>query len=186
MNKTNLVTEYNKYPMNINNMRRNLPKIMTSYTPIEKRNKNGYNYKHKNNKGNKVFNLSRNFDMSSLSKYNSENENFILKKNNKNDYIENDNFNDISLSKNLTPISRNEINNEYNYENSNFMTHNNISPINKDINNNKIKIEINKKNIMTKIKRPSKISLNLNKKNLKYKIPMDMINNFNNQRRNKK
>jgi len=71
--------------------------------------------------------------MSSLSKYNSENENFILKKNNKNDYIENDNFNDISLSKNLTPISRNEINNEYNYENSNFMTHNNISPINKDI-----------------------------------------------------
>ena len=39
---------------------------------------------------------------------------------------------------------------------------------------------------MTKIKRPSKISLNLNKKNLKYKIPMDMINNFNNQRRNKK
>ena len=28
MNKTNLVTEYNKYPMNINNMRRNLPKII--------------------------------------------------------------------------------------------------------------------------------------------------------------
>ena len=97
MNKTNILVDYNKSPMNINNLRRNLPKIMSSYTPIEKRNKYGNIYKNKNNKGNKVFNLSRNFDTSSLSKYNSENENFLRKKNNKNNYIENDNYNDISL-----------------------------------------------------------------------------------------
>ena len=186
MNKTNILVDYNKSPMNINNLRRNLPKIMSSYTPIEKRNKYGNLYKNKNNKGNKVFNLSRNFDTSSLSKYNSENENFLRKKNNKNNYIENDNYNDISLNQNFTQISRNEINNEFNYGNSNFMTQNNISPINTNNNNNKIKIEINKKNIMTKIKHPSKINLNLNKKNFKYKIPMDMINNLNNQRKKKK
>ena len=152
---------------------------MTSYTPIEKRNKYGNYYKNKNNKGNKVFNLSRNFDLNNLNKYNSENDNFINKKNNKS--IENDNYNDICLN---PQNSRNIENNDYNYENNNnFMTQNNISPSN---NNNKIKIEINKKNIMTKIKRPSKINFNINKKNLKYKIPIDMINNLNNQRNKKK
>ena len=177
MNKTNILVDYNKSPMNINNLRRNLPKIMSSYTPIEKRNKYGNIYKNKNNKGNKVFNLSRNFDTSSLSKYNSENENFLRKKNNKNNYIENDNYNDISLNQNFTQISRNEINNEFNYGNSNFMTQNNISPINTNNNNNKIKIEINKKNIMTKIKHPSKINLNLNKKNFDRKLNLKQKNN---------
>ena len=179
INKTQLLMDYNKSPMNITNIKRNLPKIMTSYTPIEKRNKYGNYYKNKNNKGNKVFNLSRNFDLNNLNKYNSENDNFTSKKNNKN--IENDNYNDICLN---PQNSRNIENNDYNYENNNnFMTQHNISPSN---NSNKIKIEINKKNIMTKIKRPSKINFNINKKNLKYKIPMDMINNLNNQRNKKK
>ena len=189
INKTQLIMDYNKTPSNIINFRRNLPKIMTSNTPIEKRPKYTNNYKNKKKEGNKIFNLSRNFDVSNLNRYNSENENFLERKNNKINYIENDNYNDISLNQNFTKIGRNENNNDLNYENSNinnFMTQNNISPINKNNNNNKFKIEINKKNIVNKIKHPSKINFNINKKNLKYKIPIDMINNLNNQRKNKK
>ena len=188
-NRTQIYMDYNKTSINTNNLRRNLPKIMTSYTPIEKRTKYSNHYKNKNSKGNKVYHLSRNFDLSSLNKYNSENDNFLEKNNNKKDYIENDYYNDIGMNQNITKITSNEDNNEYNYDNSNninFMTQNDINSINKNNNINKIKMEINKKNLMNKIKRPSKINLNINKKNLKYKIPIDMIHNLNNQKKHKK
>ena len=72
-NRTQIYMDYNKTSINTNNLRRNLPKIMTSYTPIEKRIKYSNHYKNKNSKGNKVYHLSRNFDLSSLNKYNSIN-----------------------------------------------------------------------------------------------------------------
>ena len=185
INKKQLLIDYNKTSVNITNLRKNLPKIVTSYTPIEKRNKYTNNFKNKKNKGDKLYNLSRNFDVSLLNNCNSDNNNFFGSSKNKSIYIENDNENDISLNQNFSKISRNEDNYESNYDNSNmnYMTQNNINSINKN-NNNKIKFDMNKKNIMNKIKHPSKINLNINKKNLKYKIPMDMINNLN-QRKQK-
>ena len=185
INKKQLLIDYNKTSVNITNLRKNLPKIVTSYTPIEKRNKYTNNFKNKKNKGDKLYNLSRNFDVSLLNNCNSDNNNFFGRSKNKSKYIENDNENDISLNQNFSKISRNEDNYESNYDNSNmnYMTQNNINSINKN-NNNKIKFDMNKKNIMNKIKHPSKINLNINKKNLKYKIPMDMINNLN-QRKQK-
>jgi hypothetical protein len=185
INKKQLLIDYNKTSVNITNLRKNLPKIVTSYTPIEKRNKYTNNFKNKKNKGDKLYNLSRNFDVSLLNNCNSDNNNFFGSSKNKSKYIENDNENDISLNQNFSKISRNEDNYESNYDNSNmnYMTQNNINSINKN-NNNKIKFDMNKKNIMNKIKHPSKINLNINKKNLKYKIPMDMINNLN-QRKQK-
>ena len=185
INKKQLLIDYNKTSVNITNLRKNLPKIVTSYTPIEKRNKYTNNFKNKKNKGNKLYNLSRNFDVTLLNNCNSDNNNFFGSSKNKSKYIENDNENDISLNQNFSKISRNEDNYESNYDNSNmnYMTQNNINSINKN-NNNKIKFDMNKKNIMNKIKHPSKINLNINKKNLKYKIPMDMINNLN-QRKQK-
>jgi hypothetical protein len=185
INKKQLLIDYNKTTVNITNLRKNLPKIVTSYTPIEKRNKYTNNFKNKKNKGDKLYNLSRNFDVSLLNNCNSDNNNFFGRSKNKSKYIENDNENDISLNQNFSKISRNEDNYESNYDNSNmnYMTQNNINSINKN-NNNKIKFDMNKKNIMNKIKHPSKINLNINKKNLKYKIPMDMINNLN-QRKQK-
>lgn len=185
INKKQLLIDYNKTSVNITNLRKNLPKIVTSYTPIEKRNKYTNNFKNKKNKGDKLYNLSRNFDVSLLNNCNSDNNNFFGRSKNKSKYIENDNENDISLNQNFSKISRNEDNYESNYDNSNmnYMTQNNINSINKN-NNNKIKFDINKKNITNKIKHPSKINLNINKKNLKYKIPMDMINNLN-QRKQK-
>ena len=185
INKKQLLIDYNKTSVNITNLRKNLPKIVTSYTPIEKRNKYTNNFKNKKNKGDKLYNLSRNFDVSLLNNCNSDNNNFFGRSKNKSKYIENDNENDISLNHNFSKISRNVDNYESNYDNSNmnYMTQNNINSINKN-NNNKIKFDMNKKNIMNKIKHPSKINLNINKKNLKYKIPMDMINNLN-QRKQK-
>ena len=185
INKKQLLIDYNKTTVNITNLRKNLPKIVTSYTPIEKRNKYTNNFKNKKNKGDKLYNLSRNFDVSLLNNCNSDNNNFFGRSKNKSKYIENDNENDISLNQNFSKISRNEDNYESNYDNSNmnYMTQNYINSINKN-NNNKIKFDMNKKNIMNKIKHPSKINLNINKKNLKYKIPMDMINNLN-QRKQK-
>ena len=185
INKKQLLIDYNKTTVNITNLRKNLPKIVTSYTPIEKRNKYTNNFKNKKNKGDKLYNLSRNFDVSLLNNCNSDNNNFFGRSKNKSKYIENDNENDISLNQNFSKISRNVDNYESNYDNSNmnYMTQNNINSINKN-NNNKIKFDINKKNITNKIKHPSKINLNINKKNLKYKIPMDMINNLN-QRKQK-
>ena len=185
INKKQLLIDYNKTSVNITNLRKNLPKIVTSYTPIEKRNKYTNNFKNKKNKGDKLYNLSRNFDVSLLNNCNSDNNNFFGRSKNKSKYIENDNENDISLNQNFSKISRNEDNYESNYDNSNmnYMTQNNINSINKN-NNNKIKFDMNKKNIINKIKHPSKINLNINKKNLKYKIPMDMINNLN-QRKQK-
>ena len=185
INKKQLLIDYNKTSVNITNLRKNLPKIVTSYTPIEKRNKYTNNFKNKKNKGDKLYNLSRNFDVSLLNNCTSDNNNFFGRSKNKSKYIENDNENDISLNQNFSKISRNEDNYESNYDNSNmnYMTQNNINSINKN-NNNKIKFDMNKKNIMNKIKHPSKINLNINKKNLKYKIPMDMINNLN-QRKQK-
>ena len=185
INKKQLLIDYNKTSVNITNLRKNLPKIVTSYTPIEKRNKYTNNFKNKKNKGDKLYNLSRNFDVSLLNNCNSDNNNFFGRSKNKSKYIENDNENDISLNQNFSKISRNVDNYESNYDNSNmnYMTQNNINSINKN-NNNKTKFDMNKKNIMNKIKHPSKINLNINKKNLKYKIPMDMINNLN-QRKQK-
>ena len=123
--------------MNINNFRRNLPKIMTSYTPIEKRHKYSNNFKNKNNKENKTYNLSRNFDISLLNNCNSDNNNFL------------------------------ENNNNYDNNNNHYLTRNNINSINKnnkiklDMNKknlmnkmkhpSKINYNINKKNLKYKI-----------------------------------
>ena len=45
INKKQLLIDYNKTSVNITNLRKNLPKIVTSYTPIEKRNKYTNNFK---------------------------------------------------------------------------------------------------------------------------------------------
>ena len=188
---------------NVNNYRTNLPNIITSLTPIEKRN----NYKrisvvpkNKSTHGNKNSYISRNFDLSMLNYYNTDNINFFqndqlnntfnlkkFKKVNNNKYNENDN--DINMSQILSNKNKNNIymgsNNLYsrnienkNNLNSNYITQNNINTSNKSNNyNRKLKFTLNKNNLMHTIKKPSKI--NLEKKNFKYKIPLDMINNYN-------
>ena len=185
MNKNQLLIDYNRTSVNINNFKKNLPKIITSYTPIEKRNTKYSNItKNKNKKTNNIYNLSRNFDISPLNNSNSETSNYFRRKKNKNNFIENDNYNDINLNQNITQFSKNLDNYESNFDNSdiNFLTHNNIN-INTLNKNSKIKFDMNKKNVINKIKHPSKINFNINKKNLKYKIPINMINNLNQKRK---
>ena len=185
------------------NFRSNLPNIITSLTPIEKRNQ----YKRisvapKNKSNNKNPYNSRNFEFSMLNYHNSDNANFFeneqlnntfhLKKINKiksNKYNENDNemyLSQILLKKNKNnmPIGNNNLysRNIENISNKNninysYLTQNNLNASIKNYNNNKLKFSLNKKNLMHTIKKPSKI--NIEKKNLKYKIPLDMINNYN-------
>ena len=204
--KEQLYLEYHRNSINnINNYRTNLPNIITSLTPIEKRNYKRISVAPKNKSNQNIKNtyISRNFDSSVLNYHNSDNvyffENdqlnntFHLKRFNK---IKNNKYNDIdndmSLSQIISNKNKNNIylgnNNIYsrnienisnkNNLNSNYLTQNNISSTTKNNNyNNKLKFSLNKKNLMNTIKKPSKI--NLEKKNLKYKIPIDMINNYN-------
>ena len=204
--KEQLYLDYHRNSINnINNYRTNLPNIITSLTPIEKRNYKRISVgpKNKSNQNIKNTYISRNFDSSVLNYHNSDNvyffENdqlnntFHLKRFNK---IKNNKYNDIdndmSLSQIISNKNKNNIylgnNNIYsrnienisnkNNLNSNYLTQNNISSTTKNNNyNNKLKFSLNKKNLMNTIKKPSKI--NLEKKNLKYKIPIDMINNYN-------
>ena len=203
--KEQLYLDYHRNSINnVNNYRTNLPNIITSLTPIEKRNykRTSVAPKNKSNKNIKNTYISRNIDSSSLNYHNSDNlyffENdqlnntFHLKRFNKiknNKYNEFDN--DMSLSQIISNKNKNNIyigtNNLYsrnienisnkNNLNANFLTQNNISSTTKNNNYNKLKFSLNKKNLMNTIKKPSKI--NLEKKNFKYKIPLDMINNSN-------
>jgi hypothetical protein len=179
---------------NINNLRANLPNIITSLTPNERRNNNkrtSMGQKNKSSQGNKTTYISRNFDLSMLGYNNSDNPNFFeneklnstfnFNKNKNNKYNDNDmNLSQILFKKNKNNIylgnnniySRN-IENNSNKRNSNYITQNNLNTNNY----NRLKFSLNKKNLMHTIKKPSKI--NLEKKNLKYKIPLDMINNYN-------
>ena len=203
-NKNNLLIDYNNNTsMNITNLRKNLPNIITSLTPIEKRNKYTKTLmisKNKKNNGNnnKGLSLSRNFGNNSLNKYNTENSfksKIIRKKKYQNETFENDYFNDdnnkeksVYLNNKNFDYNDNDIINKYikNDENDSvgdsnllakkYNNHNNSRTKNNNLN--KIKLEINKKNIIQKIKHPSKININT-KKNFKYKLPLDMINNLN-------
>ena len=185
---------------NMNNYRTNLPNIITSLTPIEKRN----NYKrisvaqkNKSSYANKNSHVSRNFDLSMLNYNNSDNIHFFqndqlnntfnikrIKKVYNNKYCENDN--DMNLSQILSNKNKNNIymgtnnlnsRNIDNKNNLNYMTQNNMNSNSKNNYNNRLKFTLNKKNLMNTFKKPSKI--NLEKKNLKYKIPLEMINNYN-------
>ena len=185
------------------NFRSNLPNIITSLTPIEKRNQyKRISVAQKNKSNNKNPYNSRNFEFSMLNYHNSDTANFFeneqlnntfhLKKINKiksNKYNENDNemyLSQILLKKNKNnmPIGNNNLysRNIENISNKNninysYLTQNNLNASIKNYNNNKLKFSLNKKNLMHTIKKPSKI--NIEKKNLKYKIPLDMINNYN-------
>ena len=203
--KDQLFLDYHRNSINnMNNYRTNLPNIITSFTPIEKRK----NYKrisvatkNKSSQGNKNSYISRNFDLSMLNYHNSDNINFFqndqlnntfnlktVKKGFNNNYKYNENDNEMNLSHILTNKNKNNIymgsNNLYsrnidnkNNLNLNYMTQNNMNSSSKNNINNKMKFTLNKKNLMNTIKKPSKI--NIEKKNLKYKIPLDMINNYN-------
>ena len=168
-----LFLDYHRNSINNNNYRTHLPNIITSLTPIERRN----NYKRisvtdqKNNKsyhGTKKYNNSRNFDLTNFFENDQLNNTFQLKKYNQ--MKNNKYYNTHIYSRNIDNIL-----NKSN-QNPNYLTQNNISTSNKN-NFNKIKFSLNKKNLMHTIKKPSKI--NLEKKNLKYKIPIDVINNYN-------
>ena len=204
--KDQLFLDYHRNSINnMNNYRTNLPNIITSFTPIEKRN----NYKrislankNKSSQGNKYSYISRNFDLSMLNYHNSDNINFFqndqlnntfnlkrVKKGYNNNYKYNENDNEMNLSQILSNKNKNNIymgsnnlysrniDNKNNNLNLNYMTQNNMNSSTKNNINNKMKFTLNKKNLMNTIKKPSKI--NLEKKNLKYKIPLDMINNYN-------
>ena len=179
---------------NINNLRANLPNIITSLTPNERRNNNkrtSMGQKNKSSQGNKTTYISRNFDLSMLGYNNSDNPNFFeneklnstfnFNKNKNNKYNDNDmNLSQILFKKNKNNIYLGNnniysinIENNSNKRNSNYITQNNLNTNNY----NRLKFSLNKKNLMHTIKKPSKI--NLEKKNLKYKIPLDMINNYN-------
>ena len=185
------------------NIRSNFPNIITSLTPIEKRNHyKRISFAKKNKSNNKNSCNSRNFEFSMLNYHNSDNINFFekaqlndafhLKKINKiknNKYNKNEsemNLRQILLTKNKNNMhignknlySRNieNISKKMNL-NSNYFTQNNKNASTKNYNNNKMKFSLNKKNLMHTIKKPSKI--NLEKKNIKYKIPLDQINNYN-------
>ena len=166
-----LFLDYHRNSINNNNNRTHLPNIITSLTPIERRN----NYKrisvaqkNKSFHGTKKFNNSRNFDLTNFFENDQLNSTFQLKK-----------YNQMKNNKffNTNVYSRN-IDNMLNKSSlsPNYLTQNNINTSNKN-NFNKIKFSLNKKNLMNTIKKPSKI--NLEKKNLKYKIPIDAINNYN-------
>ena len=137
LKKNQLLIDYNKTSLNINNFRRNLPKIMTSYTPIEKRHKYSNNFKNKNNKENKTFNLSRNFDISLLNNCNSDNNNFL---GNNNNYDNNNNH----------YLTRNNIN-SINKNNKIKFDMNKKNLMNKMKHPSKINYNINKKNLKYKI-----------------------------------
>ena len=169
--KEQLILNHHRNSINNNNYRTHLPNIITSLTPIERRN----NYKRisvaQNNKsfhGTKNYNNSRNFDLTNFFENDQLNNTFQMKK-----------FNQIKNNKyyNTHIYSRN-VENMLNKSSlsPNYLTQNNIIMSNKN-NFNKIKFTLNKKNLMNTIKKPSKI--NLEKKNLKYKIPIDVINNYN-------
>ena len=179
---------------NIYNLRANLPNIMTSLTPIERRNykRTSFLQKNRNTQGAKTPYVSRNYDssmfnydMDSINFFENEqlNNTFQLKQMNKlkNKYYENDsdkNLAQIQYKKNKNNISIGS-NNLYsrNIDNKNNYLQNNMNSVVKNSGYNKMKFTLNKKNLMNTIKKPSKI--NIEKKNLKYKIPMDMINNYN-------
>ena len=198
--KDQLELDYHRNSINnINNFRTNLPNIMTSLTPIERRNnykRTSFAQKNKSTHGNKSSYMTRNYDMSIYNHYTGDynffeneqlNNTFQIKRFNKiknNKYNENDN--DMNLSQVLYKKNKNNIsigsNNLHprniDIKSTNYITQNNISPNSKNSNyNNKMKFTLNKKNLMNTIKKPSKI--NIEKKNFKYKIPMDMINNYN-------
>ena len=169
--KEQLILNYHRNSINNNDYRTHLPNIITSLTPIERRN----NYKrvsvapkNKSFHGTKNYNNSRNFELSNFFENDQLNSTFQLKKlnqmkNNKyyNTHIYSRNVDNMLNKSSLSP---------------NYLTQNNI--IMSDKNNfNKMKFTLNKKNLMNTIKKPSKI--NLEKKNLKYKIPIDVINNYN-------
>jgi hypothetical protein len=168
--KEQLILDYHRNSINNNNYRTHLPNIITSLTPIERRN----NYKrisvaqkNKSFHGTKNYN-SRNFELTNFFENDQLNSTFQLKKfnqmkNNKyyNTHIYSRNIDNMLNKSSLSP---------------NYLTQNNISTTNKN-NFNKIKFSLNKKNLMNTIKKPSKI--NIEKKNLKYKIPIDVINNYN-------
>ena len=137
LKKNQLLIDYNKTSLNINNFRRNLPKIMTSYTPIEKRHKYSNNFKNKNNKENKTYNLSRNFDISLLNNCNSDNNNFL---GNNNNYDNNNNH----------YLTRNNIN-SINKNNKIKLDMNKKNLMNKMKHPSKINYNINKKNLKYKI-----------------------------------
>ena len=197
--KEQIFMDYHRNSINnINKLRANLPNIITSLTPIEKRN----NYKRKsfgqNNKsaqGNKSSYISRNYDMSMYNN-NTDYFNFFDNEQLNNTFqirqfnrMKNNKYNEIDNDMNLSQIfykkNKNNNNNIYirnidnkNNLNTNYMTQNNMNPTSKNNNyTNKLKFTLNKKNLMNTIKKPSKI--NIEKKNLKYKIPLDMINNYN-------
>ena len=169
--KEQLILNYHRNSINNNDYRTHLPNIITSLTPIERRN----NYKrvsvapkNKSFHGTKNYNNSRNFELSNFFENDQLNSTFQLKKlnqmkNNKyyNTHIYSRNVDNMLNKSSLSP---------------NYLTQNNINTSNKN-NFNKIKFSLNKKNLMNTIKKPSKI--NLEKKNLKYKIPIDVINNYN-------
>ena len=168
--KEQLILDYHRNSINNNNYRTHLPNIITSLTPIERRN----NYKrisvaqkNKSFHGTKNYN-SRNFELTNFFENDQLNSTFQLKKfnqmkNNKyyNTHIYSRNIDNMLNKSSLSP---------------NYLTQNNISTTNKN-NFNKMKFSLNKKNLMNTIKKPSKI--NIEKKNLKYKIPIDVINNYN-------
>ena len=178
---------------NIYNLRANLPNIMTSLTPIERRNykRTSFLQKNRNTQGAKTPYVSRNYDssmfnydMDSINFFENEqlNNTFQLKQMNKlkNKYYENDsdkNLAQIQYKKNKNNISIGS-NNLYsrNIDNKNNYLQNNMNSVVKNSGYNKMKFTLNKKNLMNTIKKPSKI--NIEKKNLKYKIPIDMINNY--------
>ena len=162
--KEQLILNYHRNSINNNDYRTHLPNIITSLTPIERRN----NYKrvsvapkNKSFHGTKNYNNSRNFELSNFFENDQLNSTFQLKKlnqmkNNKyyNTHIYSRNVDNMLNKSSLSP---------------NYLTQNNINTSNKN-NFNKIKFSLNKKNLM---------KINLEKKNLKYKIPIDVINNYN-------
>lgn len=168
--KEQLILDYHRNSINNNNYRTHLPNIITSLTPIERRN----NYKrisvaqkNKSFHGTKNYNKSRNFDFTNFFENDQLNSTFQLKK-----------FNQIQMKNNKyysTHIYSRNVDNMLNKssQSPNYLTQN----ISNKNNFNKIKFSLNKKNLMHTIKKPSKI--NLEKKNLKYKIPIDVINNYN-------
>ena len=185
--------QYRNSINNINNFRANLPNIMTSLTPMERRNykRTSFFQKNRSTQGNKTPNVSRNYDLSMFN-YDTEGVNFFeneqlnntfqLKQLNrfKKKYYENNSDKNLSQiqykkSKNNISIGTNNIYSR-NIDNKNNYLQNNINSTAKNNNFNKMKFTLNKKNLMNTIKKPSKI--NIEKKNLKYKIPIDMINNY--------
>ena len=191
--KDQLFLDYHNNSINnINNYRTQLPNIMTSLTPIERRiNHKGISILPKNKSIQGIRNniASRNYE-NIFFENDQLNNTFQLKrlnqlKNNKYSDMDNEmNLSQIFYKKNKNMNSNNlysrntdNISNKNNL-NSNYLTQNNINNINSNKNNyNKMKFTINKKNLMHTIKKPSKI--NLEKKNFKYKIPLDIINNYN-------